>query len=111
MSQAIAAAVDRREFLSSKLSSGLALAVLPVSARTVTTEIAGLEAGEVSIPTADTIGKPRAAWQAAGNTSKVVLYLETGHGCNADYVPGCNKEAAGDGLTRLQQWFKKYGAA
>ena len=39
------------------------------------------------------------------------MYPDAGHGFNADYRPGYNKEAAQDGWKRLQQWFKKYGAA
>jgi dienelactone hydrolase len=47
----------------------------------------------------------------AGNASEIVVYPDAGHGFNADYRPGYNKEAAQDGWKRLQQWFKKYGAA
>ncbi len=47
------AVFHRRQFLVTKLSAGFALAVLPVSAQTITTDTEGLEAGEVSIPTAD----------------------------------------------------------
>ena len=49
----LAAGLDRRRFLVTKLSTRFALAVLPVSAQTITTDTEGLEAGEVSIPTAD----------------------------------------------------------
>src|SRR5262249_40008738 len=34
-----------------------------------------------------------------------------GHGFNADYRAGYKEEEAQDGWKRLQQWFKKYGAA
>jgi carboxymethylenebutenolidase len=232
--QQAAAGVDRREFLVNKLSAGFAMAVLPVSAQTITTDTDGLEAGEVSIPTGDgripayrampksgksfpdviskvvskvpdtqvmsdldaavewagktgkgdvgrlgitgfcwggrivwlyaahspklkagvawygrivgqanelqpkypidvagalkapvlglyggkdqgipldTLEQMRAALKAAGNPSEIVVYPEAGHGFNADYRPGYDKEAAQDGWKRLQQWFKKYGAA
>ena len=44
---------DRRQFLVTKLTAGFALAVLPVSAQTITTDTKGLEAGEVKIPVPD----------------------------------------------------------
>ena len=43
-------AVDRRTFVVSSLSAGFALAVLPVSAQTITTSAEGLVAGEVKVP-------------------------------------------------------------
>src|SRR5437870_457836 len=59
----------------------------------------------------DTLEQMRAALKAAGNPSEIVVYPEAGHGFNADYRPGYDKEAAQDCWKRLQQWFKKYGAA
>jgi carboxymethylenebutenolidase len=47
----------------------------------------------------------------AARESELIVYTEAGHGFNADYRPSYNKEAATDGWTRLQTWFKKYGAA
>ncbi|HEX3724709.1 MAG TPA: dienelactone hydrolase family protein, partial [Pirellulales bacterium] len=52
----------RRDFVVTTLATGFALAVLPVSAATITTDAAGLEAGEVAIPTAD---GPMPAYRAA----------------------------------------------
>src|SRR5713101_442815 len=43
--QQVAAGDDRRQFLVNKLSAGFAMAVLPVSAQTITTDTDGLEAG------------------------------------------------------------------
>jgi carboxymethylenebutenolidase len=57
------------------------------------------------------VERMRAALHAAGSTSEIVVYPEAGHGFNADYRPGYDKEAAEDGWKRLQQWFKKYGVA
>lgn len=45
--------VSRRVFVVTSLTAGFALAVEPVSAQTITTDAAGLEAGEVKIPVAD----------------------------------------------------------
>ncbi len=44
---------NRREFVTSLLASGFALAVQPVSAQTITTDSKGLTAGEVNIPGKD----------------------------------------------------------
>src|SRR3954464_7918854 len=43
----------RRDFVVTSLAAGFALAVLPVSAQTITTDADGLEAGEVKIPVPD----------------------------------------------------------
>lgn len=73
--------------------------------------VLGLYGGkDTSIPQ-DTIEKMRAAVKAAGGKSEIVVYPDAGHGFNADYRPGYDKDAAQDGFRRLQEWFKKYGAA
>jgi carboxymethylenebutenolidase len=59
----------------------------------------------------DTVEKMRAAIKAANGKSEIIVYPEAGHGFNADYREGYNKEAAQDGWRRMQEWFKKYGAA
>jgi carboxymethylenebutenolidase len=59
----------------------------------------------------DTVEQMRAAIKAANGKSEIVVYPDAGHGFNADYRPGYDKEAAQDGWRRLQEWFKKYGAA
>ena len=73
--------------------------------------VLGLYGGKDQGIPLDTLEQMRAALKAAGNPSEIVVYPEAGHGFNADYRPGYNKEAAQDGWKRLQQWFKKYGAA
>ncbi|MBI1745682.1 MAG: dienelactone hydrolase family protein [Acidobacteria bacterium] len=42
--------VNRREFMVTTLAAGFALAVQPISAQTITTDVTGLVAGEVTIP-------------------------------------------------------------
>src|SRR5215469_497185 len=44
---------SRRAFIVGSLAAGFALAVLPVSAETITTDTNGLSAGEVKIPVED----------------------------------------------------------
>jgi carboxymethylenebutenolidase len=43
----------RREFVVTSLAAGFALSVQPVSAQTITTDTAGLQAGEVKVPVKD----------------------------------------------------------
>ncbi|MBX9791419.1 MAG: dienelactone hydrolase family protein [Pirellulales bacterium] len=58
-----------------------------------------------------TVEKMRAALQAAGKPSEIVLYPKAPHGFYADYRPTYTKEAADDGWKRLLAWFKKHGMA
>ena len=73
--------------------------------------VLGLYGGKDQGIPLDTIERMRAAVKAASGKSEIVVYPEAGHGFNADYRPGYDKEAAQDGWRRLQEWFKKYGAA
>ena len=45
--------VDRRAFVVTSLGAGFAMAVMPVTAQTITTSAEGLTAGEVKVPTKD----------------------------------------------------------
>ena len=73
--------------------------------------VLGLYGGkDTGIPVAD-VEKMRAALKAAGSKSEIILYPDAPHGFHADYRPSYNKAAAQDGWKRLQEWFKKYGAA
>jgi carboxymethylenebutenolidase len=72
--------------------------------------VLGLYGGKDQGIPLDTIEKMRAAIKAANGKSEIIVYPEAGHGFNADYRPGYDKEAAQDGWRRLQEWFKKYGA-
>ncbi len=73
--------------------------------------VLGLYGGKDTGIPQDTIEKMRAVVKAAGGKSEIVVYPDAGHGFNADYRPGYDKSAAQDGMRRLQEWFKKYGAA
>jgi len=73
--------------------------------------VLGLYGGKDTGIPQDTVEKMRAAVKAAGGKSEIVVYPDAGHGFNADYRPGYDKNAAQDGLRRLQEWFKKFGAA
>jgi carboxymethylenebutenolidase len=73
--------------------------------------VLGLYGGKDTGIPQDTVEKMREAIKAAGGKSEIVVYPNAGHGFNADYRPGYDKSAAEDGMRRLQEWFKKYGAA
>jgi len=73
--------------------------------------VLGLYGGADSGISTETVEQMRAALQAAGSPSQIVLYPDTRHGFHADYRPSYRKEQAQDGWKRLQEWFKKYGAA
>ena len=59
----------------------------------------------------DTVEKMQAALKAAEKPSEIVLYPDTPHGFYADYRPSYRQNQAQEGWKRLQEWFKKYGAA
>ncbi len=47
----------------------------------------------------------------AAQQSDIIVYPDAGHGFHADYRPSYDKASATDGWSRLQAWFKKYGAS
>ncbi len=58
----------------------------------------------------DSVEKMRAAIQAAGKPSEILVY-EADHGFNADYRPSYHKPSADDAMGKLQAWFRRHGAA
>jgi carboxymethylenebutenolidase len=66
---------DRRAFVVTSLGAGFALAVLPVSARTITTPADGLVAGEVKIPVAGGEMVAYRAMPATGGNFPVILVV------------------------------------
>ena len=85
--------VDRRQFLASKLSAGFALAVLPVTAETITTGAEGLEAGEVSIPTSDREIPAYRAMPKSGKSFPVVLVVQEIFGVHEHIKDICRRFA------------------
>jgi carboxymethylenebutenolidase len=68
--------VDRRSFVVTTLGAGFAMAVLPVSAQTITTSTEGLVAGEVKVPTKDGQIPAYRAMPATGSNFPVVLVIQ-----------------------------------
>jgi carboxymethylenebutenolidase len=66
----------RREFVMTALATGFALAVRPVAAETITTDAAGLEAGEVKIPVTSGEIPAYRAMPSTGGPFPVVLVVQ-----------------------------------
>jgi carboxymethylenebutenolidase len=73
--------------------------------------VLGLYGGaDTGIPLPD-VERMRAALKAADKPSEIVVYPGAPHGFFADYRPSYRAEAASDGWRRMQEWFKRFGAA
>jgi carboxymethylenebutenolidase len=70
--------------------------------------VLGLYGGQDQSIPLDTVEQMRAALRASGNASEIVVYPDAPHGFHADYRPSYRKEAAEDGWSRLQAWFRKH---
>jgi len=68
-------AVDRRGFIVTSLGAGFALAVLPVTAQTITTPAEGLTAGEVKVKTKDGEMPAYRAMPATGGPFPTILVV------------------------------------
>ena len=85
---------NRRDFLITKLSAGFAAAVLPVSAATITTDSAGLVAGEVDIPVRDgKIPAYRAMPDTQGKAFPTVLVVQEVFGVHEHIKDLCRRLA------------------
>jgi carboxymethylenebutenolidase len=85
--------VDRRTFVVSTLGAGFALAVLPVSAQTITTSAEGLVAGEVKVPTKDGDMPAYRAMPATGGNFPVVLVVQEVFGVHEHIKDICRRLA------------------
>ena len=73
--------------------------------------VLGLYGGDDSGISLDTVEQMRNALKTQASPSEIIVYPNTPHGFHADYRPSYRKEQAEDGWKRLQEWFKKHGAA
>jgi carboxymethylenebutenolidase len=73
--------------------------------------VLGLYGGADTGITADSIEQMRKALKASKEPTEIIVYPDAPHAFNADYRPSYRKGPAEDGWKRLQEWFKKYGAA
>lgn len=85
--------VNRRDFLVTKLSAGFAAAVQPISAATITTDTAGLTAGEVKIPVSGGEIPAYRALPQTGNGLPVVLVVQEIFGVHEHIKDICRRFA------------------
>jgi carboxymethylenebutenolidase len=83
----------RRGFVVTTLASGFALAVQPVTAQTITTSSAGLEAGEVKIPVSDGMIPAYRAMPNTGGPFAVVLVVQEIFGVHEHIKDLCRRLA------------------
>ena len=86
-------AFDRRGFMKTSLGAGFALAVLPVSAQTITTPTTGLDAGEVKVPTKDGSMPAYRAMPASGTNFPVILVVQEIFGVHEHIKDVCRRFA------------------
>ena len=80
-------------------------------AATLKVPVLGLYGGEDQGIPLDTVEQMRAELKKSKTPSEIIVYPKTPHGFHADYRASYRQEQAQDGWKRLQEWFKKYGAA
>lgn len=85
--------VNRRRFVVTSLGAGFALAVLPVTAQTITTSTEGLVAGEVRVPTKDGEMPAYRAMPATGGNFPVVLVVQEVFGVHEHIRDICRRLA------------------
>src|ERR1700687_3185435 len=99
----------RREFVVTTLATGFALAVQPVSAQTITTNIDGLEAGEVKIPVADGNVPAYRALPASGGPFPVVLVVQEIFGVHEHIKDVCLRLAKLGYFAVAPELYARYG--
>jgi carboxymethylenebutenolidase len=85
--------VTRRGFMMTTLAVGFALAVRPVSAETLTTDAAGLTAGEVKVPTSDGSFPAYRAMPSRGRSFPVVVVVQEIFGVHEHIKDVCRRLA------------------
>ncbi len=85
--------VTRREFVVTSLAAGFALATMPVSAETITTDTAGIEAGEVKVPVADGQIPAYRAMPSKGGPFPTVLVVQEIFGVHEHIKDICRRFA------------------
>jgi len=101
---------NRRDFLMRKLAVGFALAVRPIGAQTITTDVKGLTAGEVQIPMAD--GKIIPAYRARPNGSgrfPTVLVVQEIFGVHEHIKDVCRRLAKSGYMAVAPEMFARQG--
>lgn len=85
--------VSRRGFTATTLAAGFAAAVQPISAQTVSTDVEGLEAGDIELPTADGKIPAYRAMPAGAGPFPVVLVVQEIFGVHEHIKDVCRRLA------------------
>ena len=102
---------SRRGFVQTAVGSGFAAAVLPVTAQTITTDAAGLEAGSVTIPVGD-FKMPAYRAQPAGKKNlPVILVASEIFGVHEHIADVCRRFAKLGYLAIAPELFVRHGNA
>jgi carboxymethylenebutenolidase len=99
----------RREFVITTLAAGYALAVQPVSAQNIMTDVTGLNAGEVEIPVADGQIPAYRAMPATGGPFPVVLVVQEIFGVHEYIQDVCRRLAKLGYLAVAPQLYARQG--
>lgn len=102
---------SRRGFVQTAVGSGFAAAVLPVTAQTLTTDSAGLEAGSVSIAVGDFQMPAYRAAPAGGRNLPVVLVACEIFGVHEHIADVCRRLAKQGYLAIAPELFARHGNA
>jgi carboxymethylenebutenolidase len=100
---------SRREFVVTALAAGFALAVRPVAAETITTDTAGLEAGEVTLRVRDGALPAYRALPKAGGPFPVVLVVQEIFGVHEHIKDICRRLAKAGYLAVAPELYARQG--
>ncbi|GBO55159.1 dienelactone hydrolase family [Pseudanabaena sp. lw0831] len=102
--------LTRREFIAiSSLTAGFAIAVQPISAKTITTDLKGIIAGEVKIPVKDGIIPAYRAMPTFGKDFPVILVVQEIFGVHAYIQDVCRRLAKLGYLAIAPEMFYRQG--
>lgn len=101
--------ISRRSFLGGMLSTGFAMAVLPVSAETITTDTQGLIVGEVLVPTQDIQMPAYRAMPNKGKNFPVVLVVQEIFGVHEHIKDVCRRLAKLGFMAIAPELYKRQG--
>jgi carboxymethylenebutenolidase len=101
--------LSRRGFVVTTLTAGFAAAVQPVSAQTITTDTAGLEAGEVKIPLSDGELPAYRALPAQGTSFATVLVIQEIFGVHEHIKDICRRLAKRGYLAIAPELYARQG--
>ncbi|MFO1322860.1 MAG: dienelactone hydrolase family protein [Burkholderiales bacterium] len=101
--------VNRRAFVVTSLGAGFAMAVMPVTAQTITTSADGLVAGEVKVPTKGGDMPAYRAMPATGGNFPVVLVAHEAFGVHEHIKDVCRRIAKSGFFAIAPELFARQG--